>query len=253
MSDPAPPDQAASNSLGLDLDALKIKDDPDTAPSTDAADDVPPATADASQGTDEAKDEGETKDATAGRKEPKDKKKPYVNPDRVKTGGAQREKPSEEELAERMARIREQNEKIKQRRLDVQADEDEYKKKQEVDRAKLAKQKKVQESVDQAREQNARRKMDKIQGREWDSGKPAREWNKPRRTDEETGEDEEKKQQSSIGIRGAVRGGGRARGGGGRGRGRGGAVTSPTSEKKEATPTATTDTSAPAAPVATSS
>ena len=31
---------------------------------------------------------------------------------------------------------------------DVQADEDEYKKKQEADRAKLAKQKKVQESVD---------------------------------------------------------------------------------------------------------
>ena len=45
---------------------------------------------------------------------------------------------------------------------DVQADEDEYKKKQEADRAKLAKQKKVQESVDKAREQNARRKMDKV-------------------------------------------------------------------------------------------
>lgn len=64
-----------------------------------------------------------------------EKKKPYVNPERVKTGGPQRvgavlavvdvhstddctqEKPSEEELAERMQRIKEQNEKIKQRRL----------------------------------------------------------------------------------------------------------------------------------------
>ena len=45
---------------------------------------------------------------------------------------------------------------------DVQADEDEYKKKQEAERAKQAKAKKVQESVDKAREQNARRKMDKV-------------------------------------------------------------------------------------------
>lgn len=62
-----------------------------------------------------------------------EKKKPYVNPERVKTGGQRvgagvvvhvrstddctQEKPSEEELAERMQRIKEQNEKIKQRRL----------------------------------------------------------------------------------------------------------------------------------------
>ena len=52
--------------------------------------------------------------------------------------------------------------KLTLRAQDVQADEDEYKKKQEADRAKLAKQKKVQESVDKAREQNARRKMDKV-------------------------------------------------------------------------------------------
>ena len=45
---------------------------------------------------------------------------------------------------------------------DVQADEDEYKKKQEAERAKQAKAKKVQESVDKAREQNARRKMEKV-------------------------------------------------------------------------------------------
>nr|VWO99067.1 Zn(2)-C6 fungal-type domain-containing protein [Ganoderma boninense] len=248
MADPAPPDQAASNSLGLDLEALKIKDGPDSAPS--APEDVPPASADASPEADETKDDGESKDEAAEKKELKEKKKPYVNPDRVKTGGAQR-KPSEEELAERMARIREQNEKIKQRRLDVQADEDEYKKKQEADRAKLAKQKKVQESVDKAREQNARRKMDKIQGREWDSGKPTREWNKPK--NEQTGEDGEQRPQPSINIRGAVRGGGRGRGGGGRGRGRG--VTSPTSEKneKEAATIGAAEPSAPATPVAASS
>lgn len=88
MSDPAPPDQAASNSLGLDLDALKINDGQDSAPS--APEDVPPASADASQEADENKDEGEVKDDSAGKKDSKEKKKPYVNPDRVKTGGAQR-------------------------------------------------------------------------------------------------------------------------------------------------------------------
>ena len=45
---------------------------------------------------------------------------------------------------------------------DVQADEEEYKKTQAAERAKLAKMKKVQENVDKAREQNARRKMDKV-------------------------------------------------------------------------------------------
>jgi hypothetical protein len=67
--------------------------------------------------------------------EVKDKKKPYANPERVKTGGNQRvsckhklgllatsltyikDKLSEEELVERMVRMREQNEKIKQRRM----------------------------------------------------------------------------------------------------------------------------------------
>jgi hypothetical protein len=64
----------------------------------------------------------------------KEKEKPYVNPERVKTGGAQRvayffcsfkppsyppqqDKLTDEALQERIARIREQNEKIKQRRL----------------------------------------------------------------------------------------------------------------------------------------
>ena len=89
------------------------------------------------------------------------------------------EKLSEEELAARMARIREQNEKIKQRRLvcvsypqrwwvvlmniqDVEQDEAEFRKTQEAERVKLAKNRKVQEGIDRAREQAARRKMDKV-------------------------------------------------------------------------------------------
>ncbi len=96
MSDQAPPDQAASNSLGLDLEALKIKDGPDAA--STAPEDDPPTSAGASQEADEAKDEEEAKDATESKKEPKEKKKPYVNPDRVKTGGAQRVCPQQSVL-----------------------------------------------------------------------------------------------------------------------------------------------------------
>lgn len=44
---------------------------------------------------------------------------------------------------------------------DVDADEREFKKTQEKDRQRLARTKKVQEGVDRAREQNARRKLDK--------------------------------------------------------------------------------------------
>ena len=143
MSDKQAADQAAaSNSLGLDLEALKIKDNPDSADPKASADakDTAPSGEDASKSPDGSSekaqgdaDQSQT-DAAGGQKEPKEKKKPYVNPDRVKTGGAQRvrvvhrvlpwrrlrsvqDKLSEEELAERMARIREQNEKIKQRRL----------------------------------------------------------------------------------------------------------------------------------------
>ena len=45
---------------------------------------------------------------------------------------------------------------------DVEQDKLEFKKTQEAERAKLAKNKKVQENVDRAREQNARRKLDKV-------------------------------------------------------------------------------------------
>ncbi|CAG8624265.1 16750_t:CDS:2, partial [Acaulospora colombiana] len=50
---------------------------------------------------------------------PKTFKRPpmYLNPDRVKTGGSERAKLSEEELAQRMEKIRLQNERIKEKRL----------------------------------------------------------------------------------------------------------------------------------------
>ncbi|KAL0947245.1 hypothetical protein HGRIS_013366 [Hohenbuehelia grisea] len=128
-------------------------------------------------------DDGDAPDASTELAQPKspdaspvEKKKPYVNPERVKTGGAQRDKLTDDELAERMARIREQNEKIKQRRLDVQADEDAFKKTQQAEQARIAHNRKVQANVDRTREQNAQRKMDKIQNREWDSGKPTSDW-----------------------------------------------------------------------------
>ncbi|KAJ7349371.1 hypothetical protein DFH08DRAFT_778566 [Mycena albidolilacea] len=149
MASTSEPDPAP-NSLGLNFDQLKIQDPPDAEPKSEEPPQSP---------SQDAAAEGE-------------KKKPYVNPERVKTGGNQRDKLSEEALSERMARMREQNEKIKQRRLDVQADEEAFKKTQETERVKLAQSRKVQESVDRTREQNAKRKLDKMQNREWDSGKP---------------------------------------------------------------------------------
>ncbi|KAJ7093088.1 hypothetical protein C8R44DRAFT_890864 [Mycena epipterygia] len=224
--------ESPANSLGLDFDQLKIQDppkpeDPPQSPSLEAA-------------------------------EPAEKKKPYVNPERVKTGGNQRDKLSEEALSERMARMREQNEKIKQRRLDVQADEEAFKKTQETERVKLAQIRKVQEGVDRTREQNAKRKLDKMQSREWDSGKPAGggDWKQrqPPKSDTPVDEKTTKEETTSSPIspptspptahdsggwtRGASsRGSPRARGGRGRGRGRGGSTGGPDrSTESDATP-----------------
>ncbi|KAG1904014.1 uncharacterized protein F5891DRAFT_946416 [Suillus fuscotomentosus] len=152
--------ESSTNSLGLDFNNLSIKETTE------------PPQADA--------DESQVLENQSTDRDVKEKKKPYVNLERVKTGGAQREKLSEEALAERMQRIKEQNEKIKQRRIDVQADEDAFKKTQEADRVRQAHQRKVQEGVNRTREQNALRKLDKIQNREWDSGKPPGDWKQAR-------------------------------------------------------------------------
>lgn len=88
MSDNPSLEQAAPNSLGLDLEALKIKDDPDLVDAKPSAD-ASTVQEDASKSPEAAVEDNANDDA-AGKKDPKDKKKPYVNPDRVKTGGAQR-------------------------------------------------------------------------------------------------------------------------------------------------------------------
>ncbi|KAF7983143.1 hypothetical protein HWV62_24123 [Athelia sp. TMB] len=150
----------------------------------------------------------------------KKKGRGYHNPERVMTGGAQRDKLSEEELTERMARMREQNEKIKQRRMDVIADEDAFKKTQESERLRLAKIRQEQEQVNRTREQNAQRKMAKVENREWDAGKRAA---NPR-----PAESSGSAADSSRRGRGGGRGASTPRG---RGRGRGDGA--PTEEKSE--------------------
>ncbi|KAG2033141.1 hypothetical protein BDR03DRAFT_1094551 [Suillus americanus] len=197
--------ESSTNSLGLDFNNLSIKETAEH-PQTDA---------DESQAPESQPADVESRDV-------KEKKKPYVNPERVKTGGAQREKLSEEALAERMQRIKEQNEKIKQRRIDVQADEDAFKKTQEADRVRQAHQRKVQEGVDRTREQNARRKLDKIQNREWDSGKSPGDWKKARNPAPADGSTTVPSSSPSEHRGGRGRGSGRGGPSRGRGRGRGG-------------------------------
>jgi len=219
------PAEPSKDSLGLDLDSLRIGDDqessateqpdqPDASTAEAPATTIPETQTGAQQDEDPAVVEPALDDQKA---PPRERKKPYINPERVKTGGPQREKLSEEDLARRMARIREQNEKIKQRRADVEADEQEFKKTQEVERMKQARNKKVQDGVDRAREQNARRKLDKIQNREWDTGKPGVKRTAP--PEPSNVANRSPSQTASAGIRGAVRGGAGSRG---RGRGRGG-------------------------------
>ncbi|KAF9239628.1 hypothetical protein BU15DRAFT_25682, partial [Melanogaster broomeanus] len=208
-------DSGPSNSLGLNFDALQIKDT-DTSTTNDAepvlANDAP-----TTQEQEEGAGSSEQPPAANAKDAKLDKKKPYVNLERVKTGGPQRDKLTEEELVERMQRMKEQNEKIKQRRVDVKADEDAFKKMQESERAKQAHKRKVQEGVDRTREQNAQRKMDKIQSREWDSGKPAGDWKQTKQTG--TGEEGDGGSPPTAKQRGGTP---RGRGGPrGRGRGRG--------------------------------
>ncbi|KAG2149253.1 hypothetical protein DEU56DRAFT_869449 [Suillus clintonianus] len=226
--------ESSTNSLGLDFNNLSIKETAEP-PQTDA---------DESQALENQSADVESKDV-------KEKKKPYVNPERVKTGGAQREKLSEEALAERMQRIKEQNEKIKQRRIDVQADEDAFKKTQEADRVRQAYQRKVQEGVDRTREQNARRKLDKIQNREWDSGKSPADWKQARNPATADGSAAAPSVSPSEHRGGRGRGSGRGGSSRGRGRGRGGpsaaGFSSPANDTQVADTTSTTNEATPAA------
>ncbi|KAF8582201.1 hypothetical protein K439DRAFT_1413523 [Ramaria rubella] len=82
---------------------------------------------------------------------------------------------SPEDLAERMEKIRLQNEKIKERREHVKADEEAFNTSIASDRARRAANRKVQDKIqaqiNENREQNAQRKLEKMANREWDSGK----------------------------------------------------------------------------------
>jgi hypothetical protein len=143
MAIPDPP----PNSLGLDLVRPEPALDPESSSPSLASAPIPqPATQPTANSTADT-DTTAAADATTpttGVTKVEDvaksnvlKKSPYVNPERVNTGGLPRvdyifsrsyiaptltffafqDKLTDEELAERMARMREQNEKIKQRRL----------------------------------------------------------------------------------------------------------------------------------------
>lgn len=56
----------------------------------------------------------------------------------------------------------------------VEADEQAFKASQEVLRQKQVAERRIQDGINRSREQNAQRKMEKIQGREWDSEKNQR-------------------------------------------------------------------------------
>lgn len=132
---------------------------------------------------------------------------------------------------------------------------------QEKEREKQAKQKKVQEHINRTREQNAKRKLDKvctkpnvafrrilnnisqISNREWDSEKKGGQW-KDFKADQGSNEaDANRPPPAKIDIRGAVRGGGPSRGRG-RGRGRGGGGGGPNSAR----PSGTTEPKSPQTP-----
>ena len=75
------------NTLGLDFENLKIKESSDEPPVSQ------PNAEESAEGKSVVSDKPVTApavQATSNNVDPKTKKKPYVNPDRVKTGGAQR-------------------------------------------------------------------------------------------------------------------------------------------------------------------
>ncbi|KAH7090121.1 hypothetical protein BKA62DRAFT_42176 [Auriculariales sp. MPI-PUGE-AT-0066] len=104
-----------------------------------------------------------------------ERKTPYVNRDRVKSGGPTREKLSPEELEAKMADIRKRNQQIKEKRELVLADEAAFKQLLVDDaataKARAERTRNIQDKVNRDRNQNAQRKLDKMSGREWDSAK----------------------------------------------------------------------------------
>ncbi|CAG8521647.1 19880_t:CDS:2 [Gigaspora margarita] len=133
---------------------------------------------------------------------PKSENTPYVNKDRVLSGGRVREKVDEEELEKRMQRIRLQNEKIMEKRKMVEEDEEKFRKAEEERKKKELEdqevqrklreeeeeerrrrdfqKKQLQEQLDNEREENAKRKTQNRDAREWDKEKEESGWNSPR-------------------------------------------------------------------------
>lgn len=58
----------------------------------------------------------------------------------------------------------------------MKADEEAFNTSVAADRARQAANRKIQAQINQSREQNAKRKLDKMGIREWDSGKQSGEW-----------------------------------------------------------------------------
>lgn len=88
MSDPQ--SEATNDSLGLDLGSLKIDDSNEDAPATatKAEEDAPPDASAQPEAPQTPTAEGGVEDDK--RQPQRERKKPYVNPERVKTGGPQR-------------------------------------------------------------------------------------------------------------------------------------------------------------------
>ncbi|KZT36997.1 hypothetical protein SISSUDRAFT_1034451 [Sistotremastrum suecicum HHB10207 ss-3] len=78
---------------------------------------------------------------------------------------------SPEALAEKMEKMKLQNAQIKQRQQQIAADKKAFDAALEEEQRKNARRAQVQATIDQSRDVNARRKMDKIVNREWDAGK----------------------------------------------------------------------------------
>ncbi|KAN0062526.1 hypothetical protein ACQY0O_005058 [Thecaphora frezii] len=102
----------------------------------------------------------------------------YLNPKRHLTGGPAREKLSQQELEAKMERARLQNEAILKRRELVERDKDNYsaltekERKERKERArKVVEDKKIQLAIDEERNKNRERKLEKVDRRLWDSEK----------------------------------------------------------------------------------
>ncbi|KAL3430432.1 hypothetical protein BDV09DRAFT_202196 [Aspergillus tetrazonus] len=182
---------------------------------------------------------------------------PAVRGDRSATGGVKKPKLTEEELSRRIAAAREKSAKLAAAHARAEADQASF-----MEREKIAEQKRREERanrrvMDNERERNRLRKLEALNGREWDADKPEEQFSGrggrgqyrrgmhggvsgyTRRVEESQGDGEldpdTQPHDSGHGYRGRGRGG-RGRGGRGRG-GHRGDKPDTTSQNKAAPPT----------------